>query len=211
LIESIVQIATAFWQHPGVRDAARAFFYLSSVSTVFWMLARCSAVFVYLVHGMLLDEFGTLLAVIFNILLAVAFAGMMFLSAVLGNGPGVLVWREAYGFLFLYLALGAAYMDQSSQDINAYSWPGYVVGLAAYLLFACFPGLLDHREFIDVYRAIAALGMGWFGWLLTGLMVIQIGVGFVRRGLQGMFMVLGPWLWYLRIIRHPPIRIRNDG
>jgi len=186
---------------------------LSSVSSIFWLLAKLSGAMMFLLHALLLDELGSLLAVFYNIILAVVFSAIIFLAAFMDAAPGSLLWREMGGFVFLYIALGAVYADRPTRQVNAYGWPGYAAGLAAYLLFAMKPLLLKRPELVAFYRLTEDLGTGWLGWLLTAVMVAGISLRLLRRGLRELFFLLSPMLWFFGVIRHPPIRVRvrNDA
>lgn len=158
-------------------------------------------------HDMVFEEFGELLAVLYNVVLAALFAAVLFLPAL--QVPGELLWRKACGFLFLYLSLGAAYADPATHEINPYGRPGYAAGLCAYLAFSAAPSLLDRPELVTFYLLLEWAANGWIGWSLTLLMAIRIAWRLLSSGLRGLLVALAPALWALGLLRHPPIRVRR--
>src|SRR5262245_19712661 len=140
--------ALAWWRAPSTQAVVGPVLYLSSINGIFWLLARIVDAFVSVFDEALWEEIANFIAVIYTFALAVLFSAMIFLSAAPGRGAGTLFWREACGFVLLYVALGAAFSDRSTNDIIPYSRPGYVAGLVFYLLFAAFPRILDQAWLI---------------------------------------------------------------
>lgn len=183
--------------------------WLCSINTMYWLLARGAGVLVNLFDESLWEGVWNVLVTLYNMLLAILFSAMIFLAAVQSAWPSSLMGRQMCGFVMLYVALGAAYLDRSGDASDDSSWPGYVAGLGAYLFFAIVPDSLSRPQIAALYEPLKSLAEGWVSWLLTALMVIQIVWRILRRGLRGLFAVLGPSLHSIGIIKHPPIHIRR--
>src|SRR5204862_367837 len=139
----------------------------------------------------------------------VLFSAMIFLSTAPGRASGSLFWREACGFVLLYIALGAAFSDRSTNDIIPYSRPGYIAGLVAYLLFAAFPVILDQAWLISFHGFLELLARGFVGGVLSVVTCVEIVWGLLTRGLGWTLLILSPLLWRLGLQRYPMIRLRR--
>jgi hypothetical protein len=156
------------------------------------------------------EDLWHLLATLYNIALAVFFSAVMFASATRGAPPKDILWREMCGFVLLYIALGAAYMDGRTHRLHDSARPGYASGLIGYLFFAAFPILVAYPELDALITMLKTLADSWIGKSLTAFMVVGIVWGILHRGLREMFYHLSPFLWFIGALKHPPIRIRRS-
>lgn len=185
------------------------FVWLCSVNAGFWILARVMGAFVDVFSELFWEEVWGALATVYNLALAVLFSAVLFASATKGAPAKDLLWREGCGFVLLYMALGASYMDEATHQINEYARPGYAVGLLSYILFAAFPRMTAHPELYSLITVIKTVADSWIGQVLTVLTVGGIIWGILHRGLREMFYHLSPFLWFIGALKHPPIRLRR--
>ncbi|HNW44393.1 MAG TPA: hypothetical protein PKI19_07805, partial [Elusimicrobiales bacterium] len=89
----------ALWGAPQLQELLLPVRTLSSISAMFWMLARLGSVFVAALKSLLFDEFGGMLSVLYGVLLSVVYATMMFNTALQGQWHPSLYLREACGFV----------------------------------------------------------------------------------------------------------------
>ncbi len=183
--------------------------WLCSINAGFWILARVMSAFVDVFSELFWEDLRGALATIYNIALALFFAAILFVSAWKGAAPKDLFWREACGFVLLYMALGASYMEPDTHEINEYARPGYALGLLGYIVFAAFPRLVSHPELYHVVLIMKAVADSWVGLAFTVFFVGGIIWGLTHRGLREMFYYLSPFLWFIGALKHPPIRIRR--
>ena len=186
------------------------FVWLCSINTGFWILARVMGAFMEIFSELFWEELWSAFATVYNIVLAVFFSAIIFVSATKGAPPKDLMWREMCGFVLLYMALGASYMDSRMHQINDYSRPGYALGLILFIVFAAFPRIVAYPELYTLITVMKALADSWIGQALTVLMVGGILWGIAHRGLREMFYHLSPFLWFIGALKHPPIRVRRS-
>ncbi|MDD5303839.1 MAG: hypothetical protein PHS14_12125 [Elusimicrobia bacterium] len=198
------------WRSKGFQSVLQIFVWLCSINAGFWILARAMGAFVDVFSELFWEDVWGALATVYNIALALVFAAVIFASATKGALPKDFLWREMCGFVLLYMALGASYMDAATHQINEYARPGYALGLIGYILFAAFPRIIAHPELFALVAALKALADSWIGRALTVFMVGGIVWGIARRGLREMFYHLSPFLWFIGALKHPPIRIRRN-
>ena len=211
-MEPMIARALEVWRSAALQEALRPLLVFSSISAMFWLLARFSGALAYAIARVLPEELGSLLAVFYNLALALLYSTLMFFTASTGRWHASAVWREACGFAFLYVALGAAYMDRSTRQINAYAWPGYVAGLSGYLLLAFWPSWADQPLLAELHGLLAALSDGGVGYVLTALAGLYLLFSLFSQGLSGVFFSLSPLLYRLGLVKAPPIRLRaRDG
>ena len=186
------------------------FVWLCSINAGFWILARVMGALVDIFSEIIWEDLWSLLATLYNIALAVFFAAIMFVSATKGAPPRDFMWRQMCGFVLLYFALGASYMEKNTHHIGDHARPGYALGLLSYIVFAAFPRLTDYPEFLTLITVMKALADSWLGKALTVFMIGGIIWGIVHRGLREMFYHLSPFLWFIGALKHPPIRVRRS-
>jgi hypothetical protein len=187
----------------------QTFIYLCSINAGFWILARAMGAFVDVFSELFWEEVWGALATVYNIALALAFAAVIFVSAWKGAAAKDLFWREGCGFVLLYMALGASYMDAHTHEINEYARPGYALGLIGYIIYAAFPRLVAHPELYQAVLIMKAVSDSWVGLGFTVFFVAGIIWGLAHRGLREMFYHLSPFLWFIGALKHPPIRVRR--
>jgi hypothetical protein len=198
------------WRSKGFQSVLQIFVWLCSINAGFWILARIMGAFVDVFSELFWEDVWGALATVYNIALAVFFAAIIFVSATKGAPPKDFMWREMCGFVLLYMALGASYMDAATHQINEYARPGYALGLIGYILFAAFPRLVAHPELFSLIKMMKLVADSWIGQALTVLMVGGIVWGIAHRGLREMFYHLSPFLWFIGALKHPPIRVRRN-
>ena len=198
-----------FWRAKGTQDTVSIFVWLCSINAGFWILARVMSAFVDVFSELFWEDLWGAFATVYNIALAVFFSAVIFVSATKGALPKTLFWREACGFILLYMALGATYMDKNTHQINEFARPGYALGLLGYLLFAVFPRLTAYPELYAVVKVIKTVADSWIGTAFTVFFVGGIVWGIAHRGLKEMFYHLSPFLWFIGALKHPPIRLRR--
>lgn len=139
---------------PRVRPAVEALVFLITTSGAFWFMSRALSFFALKIYSILDHSLGVLFAVGYNALLAVMFSGVMALAIFKKTkGTDDVLAYQAAGFVFVYLALSAAYSDAQGV-VDEYSSVGYVAGLLAYL------GFCVHTSW---------LGAKWLDWAYDGL------------------------------------------
>ncbi len=210
-MEELLQAAVVVWRSPECRRLVDIIVWLSSVTGGFWLLARAMGAAVEIFAELFWESLWGAFATLYNIALAVFFAAILFASATKGAPAGDLYWREACGFVVLYLALSAAYTDPRTNGIDEYSRPGFATALVAYMFFAAVPSLVAHPVLYDLIALMKAVADSWVGTASTALVVVGIVVSLSRRGLRAMFARLSPFLWFIGALKHPPIRVRDDG
>lgn len=192
------------------KELIDAVVWLSSVSCGFWLLAKAMGAAVDVFSELFWEPLWSAFAVLYNIALAVFFAAILFASATKGVAAGDLYWREACGFIVLYLNLSSAYTDPKTLSIDGDARLGVAAALLCYIGFAVAPGVLAQPalyELIDVMKAVAD---SWIGTASTALVLGAIVFTLARGGLRAMFARLSPFLWFIGALKHPPIRIRDD-
>ncbi len=209
-MDTILPAFLAFWESKDFQDILQIFVWLCSINAGFWILARIMSAFVDVFSELFWEEVWGALATVYNIALALLFSAIIFVSATKGAAPKDLMWREMCGFVLLYFALGASYMDADTHSINQYARPGYALGLIGYILYAAFPKIVAHPELYTAVTIIKTVADSWIGTAGTVLFVGGILWGIAHRGLREMFYHLSPLLWFIGAIKHPPIRVRRD-
>lgn len=209
-VEAFLLAAIDYWRTPECQKVVQIFVWLCSINAGFWILVRIMSAFVDVFSELFFEELWGAFATVYNIALAVFFAAIIFVSATKGAPPKDLLWRQMCGFVLLYLALGASYMEANTHQINQYARPGYVLGLIAYILFAAFPKIVAYPELYSLVTVMKAVADSWVGTAFTVFVVGGIVWGIARKGLREMFHHLSPALWYVGALKHPPIRIRRD-
>jgi hypothetical protein len=209
-MDALAAAALEIYRSPEFKGVVGVFVFLGSINAGFWILARVMSSFVDLFSELFLEELWSVVAILYNIALAVLFSAILFVSAVKGAAPKDLLWRQGCGFVMLYIALGAAYMDKT-HHIHDDARPGYALGLVSYIVFAAFPRLVAYPELSAMVGLIKTVSDSWLGKALTVFMVGGIVWGIVHKGLREMFYHLSPFLWFMGALKHPPIRVRRNN
>ena len=209
-MDAVLPAALEVWRSKEFQSVLQLFVWLCSINAAFWILARVMGAFVDVFSELFWEDVWSLLATIYNIVLAVFFSAVIFVSATKGAPAKDLMWREMCGFVLLYMALGASYMDRRTHHLTESSRPGYALGLIGFIVFAAFPVLADRPELYTSVELLKAVSRSWIGKSLTVFMVGGIVWGIVHRGLREMFYHLSPFLWFIGALKHPPIRIRRS-
>jgi hypothetical protein len=209
-MESFIPAFLEFWRSQDVREIRQIFVWLCSINAGFWILARVMGAFVDIFSELFWEEIWHLIATLYNIALAVFFAAIIFTSATKGAPPKDVLWREMCGFVLLYLALGASYMNAGTHRIDDYARPGYALGLLSYLVFAAFPKVIAYPELFTLITVMKQVADSWVGTAFTIAFVAGIVWNAATRGLREMFYYLSPFLWFVGALKHPPIRIRRE-
>lgn len=209
-MESAIPAFLAFARSKEFRSVLQIFVWLCSINAGFWILARVMSAFVDVFSELFWEDLWGAFATVYNIALAVFFSAVIFVSATKGAPPKDFLWREMCGFVLLYIALGASYMDAATHQINEYARPGYALGLIAYILFAAFPRIVARPELYVVIALMKAVADSWIGTAFTVFLVGGIVWGLATRGLREMFYHLSPFLWFIGALKHPPIRVRRE-
>jgi len=207
----LIAQALELWRSPEVQEFLRPLLVLSSISGMFWLLARLAGLLMYLVHAILPDDLSGPLAVVYNMVLALGYATMMFYTALLGRWHPSLMVREMSGFVFMYLMLGAAYTDRSTRRINRYAKHGFVLGLLAYLFFATIPSWMRHPALVEFHRILELLAQGGLGYVMTALTLLCMVWSFFTRGVGEIAFALSPICYRLGLIKAPLIRFRQES
>ncbi|UPT73828.1 MAG: hypothetical protein M0D55_18585 [Elusimicrobiota bacterium] len=194
---------------PEYRQVLDIFVFLGSVNGGFWLLARAASGFLDIFSELFWEDIWSLVATVYNVALAAFFAAILMAAARHGAAPADLYWRQACGFVMLYLALGAAYMDRSGR-ICEEGRLGYVLGLAAYILYAAVPSLVSDPRLHDLIGTMKRVSDSWVGRAMTAFVVGGILWKLAKDGLSGLFHVLAPVLWKAGALKHPPIRVRRE-
>lgn len=194
---------------PDYRRYLDIFVFLGSVNGGFWLLARAASGFVDIFSELFWEELWSLVAILYNIALAAFFAALLFAAAIKGAPPKDLFWREACGFVMLYLALGAAYMDSEGRLCEE-GRPGYVLGLIAYILYAVHPALVADPRLLEALGLLKTVSESWVGKVMTAFVMGGLAWRLAKGGLSGLFHVLAPVLWKAGALKHPPIRVRRE-
>ena len=208
-MDTIFPAAVELWQSKEFQSVLQIFVWLCSINAGFWILVRVMSAFVDVFSELFWEEIWGAFATVYNIALAVFFAAIIFVSATKGAPPKDLMWREMCGFVLLYMALGASYMDAHSHQINEYARPGYALGLLSYILYAVFPWLVAHPELYTLITVMKTVADSWVGTAFTVFFVAGLIWGIAHRGLREMFYHLSPFLWFIGALKHPPIRVRR--
>ncbi|MEQ1919392.1 MAG: hypothetical protein ABL955_09345 [Elusimicrobiota bacterium] len=208
-MDALLLTALHAWRSKEFQAVLQIFIWLCSINAGFWILARVMSAFVDVFSELFWEDVWGALATVYNIALAVFFSAIIFVSATKGAPPKDFLWREMCGFVLLYMALGASYMDAATHQINEYARPGYALGLIGYIIFAAFPRIVAHPELYTLITVMKAVADSWVGTAFTVFFIGGILWGIAHRGLREMFYHLSPFLWFIGALKHPPIRIRR--
>jgi len=147
--------------------------FLGALSGDFWFLSALLGRVVLVVHDALDESLGALLAVAYNIALAVAFSAALASSIIIERaGSDYFYHYQAAGFAFAYVVLGAVYAERSG-EISEYAILGYAAGLVAYLAF-CIHSSLVHLPWAGrLYVVMRWAVHGWPGKVSAAFSLVQ--------------------------------------
>lgn len=198
------------WRTPECRRFVASAAWLSAVSAGFWLLAKVMGAVVEIFSELFFEELWAALATVYNVVLAVLFSATLFAAASRGaEGAGELYLRRAIGFVIVYLVLSASYTDPREGAIDEHARPGWAMGLVSYLFFAAVPRLTEQPRLYELIDLMKAVSDSWVGAASTALVFTTLVYRFARYGLRAMFNALSPALWFVGVLKHPPIRVRR--
>jgi hypothetical protein len=204
--EPLLAKALALWSSPQLQALLRPLLVLSSISAMFWMLARLAGVFMFLLKSLLPEEVSALLSILYSMVLAAAYATMMLYTALLGQWHPSLLWREACGFVFMYVMLGVTFTDRSTKRLHPYAKPAFSIGMGVYLFLAVVPALVRRPALIESHRVLELFAAGGWGLVMTALTVALMIWSFLSWGVGEIAFSLSPLLYKLGLIKAPLIR-----
>jgi hypothetical protein len=204
----------ALWSSPQLQALLRPLLVLSSISAMFWMLARLAGVFVFLLKSLLPEEVSTLLSILYSMVLAAAYATMMLYTALLGQWHPSLLWREAC--VFMYVMLGVTFTDRSTKRLHPYAKPAFFLGMGVYLFLAVVPALVRRPALIEFHRVLELFAAGGWGLVMTALTVALMLWSLASWVVYEIAFSLSPLLYRMGIIKAPLIRFsaapaQDDG
>ena len=204
-MESNLAQVLAVWNSPELQSLVVPLRILSSISAMFWMLARLANLVMVLLKKMLFDEVSALLSVVYAIALSVVYAAMMFYTAMQGQWHPSLLWREACGFGFMYVMLGVTFTDLSTRRLKPHTLPAFFLGVCAYLFFVRAPGVARHPGLVEFHRVLELFAAGGWGNVMTALTVLVTIGSLIAMVASGLAFGLSPLLYRLRIIKQLPV------
>ena len=90
-MDAFIDAAQQIWRSPEFKGVIGVFVWLGSINAGFWILARIMGAFVDIFSELFLEELWSVLATLYNMVLAVLFAAILFVSATKGAAPGDLM------------------------------------------------------------------------------------------------------------------------
>lgn len=211
VLETLLAKALDFWISHQLQELLRPFLVLSSISAMFWMLAHLASFCVFVMKALLPEEVSALLSVLYSMVLAVVYAAMMFHTALLGQWHPSLLWREAAGFVFMYVMLGVTFTDQKTKHLYPYAKPAFFLGMGAYLFLAVVPAVIRRPAFAEFHRVLELFAAGGWGVVMSALTVVLMVWSLVSRIAFEIAYSLSPLLYKLGLIRAPMIRFSEGG
>ncbi|MDD5627665.1 MAG: hypothetical protein PHU21_01280 [Elusimicrobia bacterium] len=206
---TVLAKALALWYSPAFQELLRPVRTLSAISAMFWMLARLAALFMAGLKTLLPEELGVLLAIVWNIVLSVAYAAMMFYTALQGNWHPSLPAREACGFVFMYVMLGVTFTDRATGRLQPVARPGFFIGISAYLFLALAPSVARLPVFAESHRVLELFAAGGWGNVMTALTAALMLWSLLAWTVSEVAYSLSPLLFRLKLIKAPLIRFRD--
>jgi len=205
-METYLAQAQAIWNSPEFQALLVPFRTLSSISAMFWMLARLADLVMAGLKRLLFDEVGALLSAFYAIILSVVYAGMMFYTALQGQWHPSLLWRQVCGFGFMYIMLGVTFTDLRTRRLKPNTAIAFFLGVCAYLFFARAPGLARQPGLAEFHRVLELFAAGGWGNVMTGITVLVAVVSLVTMAVSEIAFGLSPLLYRLKIIKALPVR-----
>lgn len=205
-MESLQSQLFALWASPEFQAALAPVRTLSSVSAMFWMLARLADLLLAGLKKLIFDEVGALLTFLYASALAAGYAAMMFYTALQGGWHPSLLWREICGFGFMYVMLGVTFTDSRTGRLKPYTPAAFVVGVCAYLFLARAPSFARLPQLAEFHRVLELFAAGGWGNVMTALTVVVTAWSLLRRAASEISFGLSPLLYRLKIIKALPVR-----
>lgn len=196
----------ALWGSPEFQALLAPFRTLSSVSAMFWMLAKLSDLALAALKKLIFDEVGALLGFLYAAALAAAYAALMFYTSLQGQWHPSLLWREICGFAFMYVMLGVTFTDTDTGRLKPGTPAAFALGVCAYLFLARAPGLARQPQLAEFHRVLELFAAGGWGTLMTALTVTVAAWSLLRRAAAEISFGLSPLLYRLRLIKALPVR-----
>ncbi len=206
MTEPYLAQALSIWNSPEFQALLTPFRTLSSISAMFWMLARLSGLLMAALKHFLFEEVSALLYILYAIVLSVVYAAMMFYTSMTGAWHPSLLWREVCGFGFMYVMLGVTFMDSSTRRLKPHTPIGFFLGLCAYLFLARAPSLAHQPALVEFHRVLELFAAGGWGNVMTALTVAVMSWSLLYMTVKEVAFGLSPLLYRLRIIKTPPVR-----
>ncbi len=202
--------ALALWSSPAAQALLVPVRTLSSISAMFWMLARLSNLLMAVVKRVVFAEAYALLNVVYASLLSAAYALMMFYTALHGQWHPSLLWREICGFGFMYVMLGVTFRDRRTGKLKPHTPPAFFLGTVGYLFLSRAPSLIKLPGVAEFHRVLELFAAGGWGWLMTGLTALVMTWSILHMLVSEVWFGLSPLLFRLKLIKSLPIRFRFD-
>jgi hypothetical protein len=203
MLDLLLAQAIVLWGSPQFQELWFPVRILSSVSAMFWMLARLADMFMAVLRRLLPGELSALLNIVYDMLLSAGYAAMMFCTAFQGQWHPSLLLREAVGFVFMYIMLGVAFTDSSTGQLKPSAAPGFFLGVSAYLLLGVVPALARRPALLEFHRVLELFAAGGWGNVMTLLTVTLILWSLLSWAVYEVAFSLSPLLYRLRIIKAP--------
>ena len=93
-MDEFLAAAITIWRSPEFKRVVDVFVWLGAINGGFWILARVMGAFVDVFSELFLEELWSVIAILYNIALAVFFSAILFVSATKGAPPSDVLWRE---------------------------------------------------------------------------------------------------------------------
>jgi hypothetical protein len=209
VVGTLLYKALELWRSPQLQDWLRPVRTLSSISAIFWMLARLTAVFMAALKSLLPEEVSVLLTIAYSMVLAAAYAAMMFTTALQGQWHPSLVWREAFGFVFMYVMLAVTFTDRATKRLAPSAKAGFFIGMAAYLFLALAPAAVRQPPVMEFHRVLELFAAGGWGYLMTALTLTLMAWSLLRWAVSEVAFSLSPLLFRLDLIKAPLLRFSS--
>jgi hypothetical protein len=205
-MESYLAQAVSVWNSPEFQAVLVPVRTLSSISAMFWMLARLADLFMAGLKRLLFSEVGALLNAFYSIILSVAYAAMMFYTSLQGGWHPSLLWRELCGFGFMYVMLGVTFRDRRTGRLKPHTPIAFFLGVCAYLALSRAPGLARLPALAEFHRVLELFAAGGWGYLMTALTALVMAWSLLSMAASEVAFGLSPLLYRLRIIKALPVR-----
>ena len=204
-MESYLAEALSIWNLPEFQALLSPVRILSSISAMFWMLARLSDLFMAVLKRLLFEEVSSILNILYAIVLSLVYAAMMFYTSMQGQWHPSLLWREICGFGFMYVMLGVTFTDLSTRQLKPHTPPAFFLGVCAYLFFARAPALARYPALVEFHRVLELFAAGGWGNVMTALTVLVMIWSLLAMAASGIAFGLSPLLYRLRLIKALPV------
>ncbi|HAT72379.1 MAG TPA: hypothetical protein DCS63_06150 [Elusimicrobia bacterium] len=206
MVKSVMEQALTLWGSPGVQELLSPVRTLSSISAMFWMLARLADGVMAALKRLLPEGVSILLSILYFIALSVVYAAMMFYPAFEGQWHPSLIWREVFGLFFMYIMLCVTFTDLSTRRLKPLAEPGFFFGVSTYLFLVMVPALVRQPVLAELHRVLQLFAAGGWGNVMTVLTILVLVWSLIFRAVFGIAFSLGPLLYSLRSIKAPFIR-----